>query len=110
MTLAATPSVLVIALAANELSTPRATAILNTAHEVLGNDVTLRVEALDPKGFESESLVGRAPSSGYAWISWDSTNANVVHLQCYVPASERWVHRDVVFSPQDPPIETGRTL
>lgn len=110
MTIAATPAVLVIALAANEASSPRSTAIIESARDVLGEDVVLRVEAVDPSNPVSDALPDADPSSGYAWITWDSANANLAHLQCFIPASRRWVHRDVAFAPQDPPLETGRTL
>jgi hypothetical protein len=110
MTIAATPAVLVIALAANEASSPRSTAIIESARDVLGEEVVLRVEAVDPSGPVGEAGPDTAPSSGYAWITWDSANANLAHLHCFIPASRRWVQRDVAFAPQDPPLETGRTL
>ncbi len=101
-----TPTIVVIALAANELSSPRTTAILNSAQEVLGRNVTVRVEVIDDGGTSVEAH----PTSAYAWLTWDIPDANIAHLHCYVPDDKRWVQRDVVFSEQDPQNERGRTL
>ncbi len=105
----ATPPIVVIALAANELSSPRAAAIVKSAHEVLGQNVIVRVEVFDGSG-DSQNAVDPHPTSAYAWLAWDNRDARVAHLRCYVPEDNRWVQRDVTFSDQDPENERGRTL
>jgi hypothetical protein len=105
----ATPPVVVIALAANELSSPRAAAILKSAHEVLGANVTVRVEMLGSNG-NSRGAVDEHPTSAYAWLAWDARDPRVAHLRCYIPDDNRWVQRDVSFTDQDPENERGRTL
>ncbi len=105
----ATPPIVVIALAANELSSPRAAAMLKSAHEVLGPNVTVRVEMLGSNG-NSRSVVDEHPTSAYAWLAWDTRDPRVAHLRCYIPDDDRWVQRDVSFTDQDPENERGRTL
>ena len=105
----ATPPVVVIALAANELTSPRTSAILKSAQEVLGQDVAVRVEVVGTDGDRAIS-VDEHPTSAYAWLAWDSRDSRVAHLRCYVPDDKRWVQRDVTFAEQDPENERGRTL
>ncbi len=102
------PSVLVIALATNELSSPRTVALLNTAHQVLGEQVSVRVEVVSDSN--AETLLNSRPTSAYAWLSWDNLDVHVAHLRCFIPTGNRWVQRDVTFAPQDPDVESGRTL
>ena len=104
--MASTPAIVVIALAANELSSPRTTAILKSAQEVLGPGVTVRVEVVA----DNATSVDVSPTSAYAWLAWDIQDARVAHLRCYVPEDRRWVQRDVTFTEQDPENERGRTL
>jgi hypothetical protein len=103
------PSVLVIALATNELSSPRTAAMLSSAHQVLGERVSVRVEVIETKD-QAEALLNSRPTSAYAWLSWDNTDTRVAHLRCFIPTGNRWVQRDVTFAPQDPEVESGRTL
>ena len=104
--MASTPAIVVIALAANELSSPRTTAILKSAQEVLGHGVTVRVEVIA----DNQASVDANPTSAYAWLTWDARDPRTAHLRCYVPENRRWVQRDVTFSEQDPENERGRTL
>ena len=83
--------------------------MLNTAHQVLGAEVALRVEVFDPNQ-SVEELLHTRPTSAYAWLAWDAEQPLVAHLRCFVPNANRWVARDVSFAPQDPEVESGRTL
>ncbi len=105
----ATPPIVVIALAATELSAPRTAAILKSAHEVLGRNVTVRVEVFDESN-NSENSAAQRPTFAYAWLAWDMRDPRVAHLRCFVPESKRWVKRDVTFTDQDPQTERGRTI
>jgi len=102
-------TVLVIALATNEIGSARTAAIVTTAHQVLGDQVSVRLEVLDAE-LDSQTLMNTHPTSAYAWLSWDKTNTHLAHLECFIPSAHRWVQRDVAFAPQDPDIESGRTL
>jgi hypothetical protein len=105
----ATPPIVIIALAANELSSPRTAAILKSAQDVLGQDVAVRVEVFEG-GSNLPNRPNEHPTSAYAWLGWDSRDPRVAHLRCYVPEDHRWVSRDVSFAEQDPETERGRTL
>lgn len=103
------PAILVIALATNEIGSARTAAILTTAHQVLGDQVSVRLEVVDA-ALDSRAVLSTHPTSAYAWLSWDKTNTHLAHLGCFIPSSQRWVQRDVAFAPEDPDIESGRTL
>ena len=101
------PHLVVIALAANELSSPRTSAILDSAQQVLGPTVTVRVELI---GDTRHPAADAKPSGAYARLAWDERDPRVAHLRCFIPESDRWVQRDVTFEDQDPERERGRTL
>ncbi len=82
---------------------------LKSAHEVLGPNVTVRVEMLGGSG-NSRVIADEHPTSAYAWVAWDVTDPRVAHLRCYIPDDNRWVQRDVSFTDLDPENERGRTL
>jgi hypothetical protein len=103
------PPILIVAIAASELSSPRTAAILKTAHEVLGRDMTVQVEVFQPDGTRGQA-VNDHPTSAYAWLSWDYPEHRVAHLRCYVPEDQRWIQRDVTFAEGDPDSERGRTV
>jgi len=103
------PTVLVIALATNEIGSARTAAIVTTALQVLGDRVSVRLEVVDAE-LDSQTLLNIHPTSAYAWLSWDKTNTHLAHLGCFIPSAQRWVRRDVTFAPQDLDIESGRTL
>ena len=79
------------------------------SHEVLGRNVTVRVEVFDESN-NSENSAAQRPTSAYAWLAWDMRDPRVAHLRCFVPESKRWVKRDVTFTDQDPQTERGRTI
>ena len=83
--------------------------MMNAAHQVLGERVSVRVEVIESKD-QAEALLSSRPASAYAWISWDNVDARVAHLRCFIPTGNRWVQRDVAFALQDPEVESGRTL
>jgi hypothetical protein len=103
------PAVLVIALATNEIGSARAAAMVTTAHQVLGDQVSVRLEVVDAE-LDSRAVLNTRPTSAYAWLSWDKTNSHLAHLGCFMPSAQRWVQRDVAFAPEDLDVESGRTL
>jgi hypothetical protein len=101
------PAVVVIAIAANDLSSPHTAALVKSAQEVLGPNVAVQVEVV---GANIENAAQGPPTTAYAWLTWDIPDSRVAHLRCYVPQDKRWVQRDVTFAEQDPEAERGRTL
>jgi hypothetical protein len=83
--------------------------MIKSAREVLGPNVTVRVEMLGGSA-GSRNVADERPTSAYAWLAWDVRDPRVAHLRCYVPDDNRWVQRDVSFTDQDPENERGRTL
>jgi len=103
------PHIVVIALAANELSSPHTASMLKSAREILGPTTAVRVEVVDENA-RGQGSPKAPPNSDYAWLAWDRYDSRVAHLRCYMSQSNRWVQRDVSFEPQDPESERGRTL
>jgi hypothetical protein len=83
--------------------------MLKSAHQVLGEQVSVRIEVIETKD-KADALLDSRPNSAYAWLAWDNVDTHVAHLRCFIPTGNRWVQRDVAFAPQDPEVESGRTL
>jgi hypothetical protein len=100
--------IIVIWMLASELSTAGTVAMTNAAREALGKDAELRVQAApDPEGMRL-SDVGTA--AGTVRVSWDSSEHRRARLLVYLPASERWLDRELSFKADDPEVERGRAL
>jgi hypothetical protein len=93
---------------ASELSSPSTVAMSRATHDALGATSEVRTEAAPPgDGLRPQSL---AQVSGWVRVSWDSAEHRRARLLCYLPALDRWIDREVAFSPSDPESERGRTL
>jgi hypothetical protein len=102
--------VLVLWVVASDVASPTTTGASAAVRDVLGEDRTVQVRTLDESG-AMQAAGHRLPAgASVARLTWSDTEHRHAHLTCYLPRSQRWVSRDVVFTAEDPETERGRTL
>jgi hypothetical protein len=101
-------ALIVIWMLASELPSPGTAAMTSATHDALGPDSEVRAELL-PEG-DAMNLAKAERASGVVRVSWESDDHRRVRVLCYVPALDRVIDRELVFSASDPELERGRTL
>jgi hypothetical protein len=100
-------TVLVIWTVASELSSPSTVAMTNAAHDALGANTVVRVEATPE---DTQARLGEERNaSGVVQLVWDEEHRRAL-MRCYLVRSRRWVDREITFTSLDPEAERGRTL
>ncbi len=104
-------SILAIVVAVGEASNPATIALNASAQESLGPETSiLLVEAVEPTNTQSLRVERELGAGAVVVLVWREAAHLHAVLRLHVAKSNRWITREIGFSPQDTLEERGRTL
>ncbi len=104
-----TPTVLVILIAASELSSPATTGLLYATRETLGSSTILRIETFSAT---TEAPLPTQPDINLAYVSvtWQGARHERARILGRQPGAKEEAERILIFGPADPEEERGRSV
>jgi hypothetical protein len=103
------PTLLVVFVTSSARVDPTTVSFERAAHEVLGRNVEVRVQAVVNPLSDGDALERAGLADGVVELDWDRERRTAL-LHCYITHERRWVDRAVRFAAADRDTDRGRML